>query len=61
MPIIIFLIGWAMTYIGALFKVIHFEIYYLTGNRILILATVIKVTAIAIAIFKLFQYARKAS
>ncbi len=58
-PIIVFLIGWAITYIGALFKIIHFEIGLLTGNKLLIFATIIKVLAIIIAIIKLIILYKK--
>ncbi len=53
LPLIIFLVGLAVTYIGALLKIIHFEIGILTGNLFITLATFIKVLAIIIAIIKL--------
>ncbi|MEW4924831.1 hypothetical protein [Algibacter sp. 2305UL17-15] len=52
-PIICFLIGMALTSIGALFKIIHFEIGSLTGNVLLSLATGFKLLAIILAIIKL--------
>lgn len=51
-PIIIFLIGLGLTYLGALLKIIHFEIGFLTGNLVLTIATGIKIFAIILTIIK---------
>lgn len=53
-PILVFLIGLALTYIGALLKIIHFEIGFVTGNFTLTIATFIKVFAIILVIIRLF-------
>lgn len=55
-PIIIFLIGLALTYIGALLKIIHFEIGLLTGNLLLSIATFFKVIAVVYAIIILIIF-----
>ncbi|GEM_PF-3170510 len=57
-PIICFLIGMALTTIGALLKIIHFEIGAVTGNTLLSIATVFKLVAIIWAIAKLIQIYR---
>jgi hypothetical protein len=51
--IILFLLGVIITIIGALFKIIHFEIGPITGNLILTIGMFIKVIAAILFIFKL--------
>ncbi len=58
-PIICFLLGIGLSIIGALFKIIHFEIGFLTGNILLSISSGLKLIAIIWAIIKLFQVYRK--
>ncbi|PWH81484.1 hypothetical protein DIS18_14475 [Algibacter marinivivus] len=55
-PIVIFLIGLAATYIGALLKIIHFEIGFLTGNILITIATFLKVIAVVYTIIILVVF-----
>lgn len=55
-PIIIFLFGLGLTYVGALLKIIHFEIGFLTGNFMFAIATFLKVLAIVFIIIKLILF-----
>lgn len=52
-PIIVFLVGLILTYLGALLKIIHFEIGFLTSNILLAIATFIKVIAVILVMIKL--------
>ncbi|WP_282136620.1 hypothetical protein [Seonamhaeicola maritimus] len=52
-PIIVFLVGLILTYLGALLKIIHFEIGFLTSNILLAIATFIKVVAVILVMIKL--------
>lgn len=54
-PIIIFLIGFIFIILGALFKIIHYQIGAITGNYLLSIGSVLKVIALIIAIIKLLS------
>jgi hypothetical protein len=58
-PLIIFLFGLGITYIGALLKIIHFEIGFLTGNILLSIATILKVIAVVYVIIMLIVFYNK--
>lgn len=58
-PIICFLLGMSFTIIGALFKIIHFEIGFLSGNILLSISTLFKLVAIVWAIVKLVEAYRE--
>ncbi|WP_346882037.1 gliding motility protein GldL [uncultured Algibacter sp.] len=58
-PLIIFLVGLILTYIGALFKIIHFQASFITGNLLISIATGLKVLAVILAIVKLIFIYRK--
>lgn len=53
--IVILLIGFIVTIVGSLFKIQHWPY----GNTLLIVASIIKVTAIVLAIIQLLLYFRK--
>ncbi len=57
-PIVCFLIGMGLTSIGALFKIIHFELGFITGNVLLSTSTGFKLVAIILAITKLIDIYR---
>ena len=55
-PIILFLIGLAFRIVGSLFKILHWEIGFLNGGLLLIVATGFQIIAIVIAILKLISF-----
>ncbi len=58
-PLIIFLLGLGLTYIGALLKIIHFEIGFFNGNALLSIATFLKVIAVVYVIIMLIVFYNK--
>ncbi len=58
-PIVCYLLGIGFATIGALFKIIHFEIGFLTGNILLTISTGLKLVAIVWAIIKLIEAYKK--
>ncbi len=53
--IILFLIGLIYNIIGALFKITHIEIGFITGNLLLIIGMAIQILAIILFIIKLLK------
>ncbi len=52
-PIILLLIGLAVISIGALFKILHWEWDFITGDFLLVVGTLIKVLALTLVIIRL--------
>ena len=57
-PIVILLLGFILISLGALLKIIHFEIGPLTGNLVLTIGTFFKVIAFIWAILVLLKIQR---
>jgi len=52
--IFIFVIGFLLSIVGALFKITHWHLGGLSGNVILIFSTIIEVTSGLLFLYKLF-------
>ena len=55
-PIIIFLIGIGFYIGGALFKILHWQIGFLNGSVLIIIASLLQLLAIILVIIKLISY-----
>ena len=58
-PIAVFLIGLAIVIIGALIKILHWQIGPITGNHILTIGSFIELFGVFIALVKLIVIYRK--
>lgn len=55
-PLILFLIGIAFYIIASLFKILHWEIGFLNGSVLIIVASFLQLLAIIMVIIKLISY-----